>query len=386
MRRLTDNGIAKLKSKPSRYSISDPGQPGLVLRVMPSGAKTFAVAARGPAGPVVWHTIGDAKLIGIDKAREKARMALRKIKAGESTAEPESFSAVADEWIKRHVDARGLRSKKGIERHLVHMRAAWRDLKFESIRRGDITKLLDQVEDRSSVRQRDDALAVLRSLCNWYAARHEDYLSPIVKGMRRYMPKEHQRTRILTDDEIRAVWKVADANGTFGAFVRLLLLTAQRRDKVASMRWQDIKDGAWEIPSEKREKGNAGLLVLPPKVLEIIEAQPELVSNPYVFAGRGGSHFRGYSKAKKAFDLKTGIKEQWGLHDLRRTARSLMSRAGVRPDIAERVLGHAIAGVEGVYDRHSYEAEKAHALAALAGLIATILNPAPNVVAMTRQA
>jgi hypothetical protein len=50
------------------------------------------------------------------------------------------------------------------------------------------------------------------------------------------------------------------------------------------------------------------------------------------------------------------------------------------------VLGHAIAGVEGVYDRHSYEAEKAHALAALAGLIATILNPAPNVVAMTRQA
>ena len=65
----------------------------------------------------------------------------------------------------------------------------------------------------------------------------------------------------------------------------------------------------------------------------------------------------------------------WTLHDLRRTARSLMSCAGVRPDIAERVLGHAIKGVEGIYDRHSYREEKAHALKALAGLIEKIVNP-----------
>jgi integrase len=73
---------------------------------------------------------------------------------------------------------------------------------------------------------------------------------------------------------------------------------------------------------------------------------------------------------------------QWQLHDLRRTARSLMSRAGVRPDIAERVLGHAIKGVERVYDRHSYRDEKAHALRALASLIETIVNPVDNVVAL----
>jgi integrase len=73
----------------------------------------------------------------------------------------------------------------------------------------------------------------------------------------------------------------------------------------------------------------------------------------------------------------------WVLHDLRRTARSLLSRAGVRPDISERVLGHAIPGVEGVYDRHSYSDEKADALNRLAALVESIIDPpVGNVVAM----
>jgi hypothetical protein len=73
----------------------------------------------------------------------------------------------------------------------------------------------------------------------------------------------------------------------------------------------------------------------------------------------------------------------WVLHDLRRTARSLMSRAGVLPHVSERVLGHAIPGVEGVYDRHSYDTEKAHALLQLAALVETIINPpSGNVVPM----
>jgi integrase len=103
-----------------------------------------------------------------------------------------------------------------------------------------------------------------------------------------------------------------------------------------------------------------------------------------VFAGRGGSHFKGYSKSKAAFDAKAPL-PQWQLHDLRRTARSLMSRAGVRPDIAERVLGHAIKGVEATYDRHSYSAEKAHALNALASLIENILAPTAKVVDMSKR-
>jgi len=200
--------------------------------------------------------------------------------------------------------------------------------------------------------------------------------------MRATKPKDMARTRILNDDEIRAVWNAAD--GTYGAFVRLGLLTAQRREKLATMRWEDIVDGEWCIPTEPREKSTPGCLVLPDAAMEIINAQPRFASNPYVFAGRGGTNIGGLGKRKLQFDAKlTGV-APWRLHDLRRTARSLMSRAGVLPHISERVLGHAIEGVEGVYDRHSYRDEKAHALRALAGLIESIVNPADNVVALRK--
>ena len=191
--------------------------------------------------------------------------------------------------------------------------------------------------------------------------------------MRRTNPQERARKRILDDDEIRAVWSQAETAGTFGAIVCLLLLTGQRRRKVERMRWEDVSiDGSWEVPSNEREKGSGGLLVLPDMAINIIRAQPRMGDNPFVFAGRGDSHFNGFSKAKRAFDDKLPDMPPWVLHDLRRTARSLMSRAGVRPDIAERVLGHAITGVAGVYDRHAYKNEKADALNRLADLVAEI--------------
>ena len=119
-----------------------------------------------------------------------------------------------------------------------------------------------------------------------------------------------------------------------------------------------------------------------------------MANNPYVFAGSlrgrrrankpsGPPTFNSFSRAKRDLDAKLGDVPGWVLHDLRRTARSLLSRAAVRPDISERVLGHAIAGVEGVYDRHPYAAEKADALNKLAGLVASIIAPPTgNVVAM----
>src|SRR5262249_25382175 len=150
----------------------------------------------------------------------------------------------------------------------------------------------------------------------------------------------------------------------FGALVRLLLLTAQRHDKVLTMKWIDIADGVWTIRTEPREKGNAGVLELPPLALSVIDELPRFANNNFVLAGRGATHIAKSGKSKAAFDAKLPADmPAWTLHDLRRTARSLMSRAGVRPDIAERVLGHAIGGVQEIYDRHKYRAEKAAALA-----------------------
>ncbi len=141
------------------------------------------------------------------------------------------------------------------------------------------------------------------------------------------------------------------------------------------MRWQDLTlDGIWDIPIEPREKGNGGALLLPEVAQEIIRSQKRIGDNPYVFAGQGAGHFSGYGLLKRGIDEKAQI-APWVIHDLRRTSRSLMARAGVRSDIAERVMGHVLPGVEGIYDRHEYREEKADALTKLAGLIAMILDP-----------
>ena len=196
---------------------------------------------------------------------------------------------------------------------------------------------------------------------------------PLCKGMRRANPKERARDRILDDDEIRAVWQAAEENGTFGAFVRVVLLPPRRREKVAAMRWAGSRlDGVWPYPAEAREKGTANELVARGRARDH-QGATTLRIDPYSSPDVAVRIF-GDSKGKAAIRCQ-GEHPGWRLHDLRRTARSLMSRAGVRPDIAERVLGHAITGVEGVYDRHSYRDEKAHALKALAGLIENILRP-----------
>jgi integrase len=202
---------------------------------------------------------------------------------------------------------------------------------------------------------------------NWHAARDENYSSPIVRGMRRTNPKETERKRILTDDEIRAVWNAA--SGSYGRLVQFLLLTAQRRDKVASMRWDDIDGKVWTIRTEKREKGNAGVLRLPTMAMEVLGERGEGL----VFPGRGGKAICGWSFYKTELDEASAVTD-WVLHDLRRTARSLMSRSGVPSEIAERVMGHAQEGVLGVYDRHEYRDEKAEALRKLASVVRSILN------------
>jgi integrase len=372
---LTDKGIGRLQPKEKSYLQADPQTPGHFIRVLPTGGKSFVVVARAPTGKQVWATVGRVGVMSLDEARELARSTMRAIRRGEDRAGPEGFRTVADKWFKRHVEGRGLRTAGDIRRYLDReIIPAFEKLPFRSIRRGDITRLLDKIEDEAGPVAADKALAHISKLCAWYATRHDDYTSPVVKGMRRSNPKERARDRILSDDELRAVWAAAETSGTYGAFIRILLLTAQRSTKVRTMKWADLEGGVWTISTEDREKGNAGKLRLPPEALEIIEAQPCFADNPYVFAGRGDGPIGGLSKYKDALDAKAPI-AHWTIHDLRRTSRSLMSRAGVGEEIAERVLGHAQEVVVGIYNRHDYADEKADALRKLATLIGTIFGP-----------
>ena len=268
---LTDKMIARMKPGSKRITLPDPELSGHYIRITPTGAKSYVAVAREPhAKKQVWATIGSTDHFTIGEAREKARDAIKRIKGGldpfePPPAKPDSFKAVAENYVERHVKANRLRSQAEIERILEsHVYPTWKDREFASIRRGDVTRLLDMVQDANGPGAADHVLAIVRQVMNWYTSRSDDYVSPIARGMRRTDPKSRKRARILDDDEIRIVWVVAEGNGTFGALLQIALLTAQRREKVAAMRWEDVSvDGVWSIPSEDREKGNGGVLVLP---------------------------------------------------------------------------------------------------------------------------
>ncbi len=207
-----------------------------------------------------------------------------------------------------------------IERVLaVYVLPVWKDRALVDIRRSDVVRLLDAVEDKHGARMADQVLVVVRSIMNWHAVRADGYTAPIVRGMRRVKPHERARSRILDDAEIAALWKAADQCGQFGALARLALLTGQRRRKLATLRWSDIVDDIWHVAREApREKGTPVALELPPIALDIIAALPR--KGEYVFPGIDGKPFWSFSRGKAALDaaMPPGT-PVWKFHDLRRT-------------------------------------------------------------------
>ena len=163
--------------------------------------------------------------------------------------------------MKLHCEAKGLRSLDEYRYQIGRMENEWTGRDFKSLGRGDLSKLLDKVETKSGQRQANLTLAVFSSMANWFAAREDDYRSPVVRGMKR--GDAVGRDRILDDDELRSVWKQAEANGTFGAFVRLSLLTGQRKEKVAAMRWEDLNGTTWTIPTEAERRATLARLCFP---------------------------------------------------------------------------------------------------------------------------
>ena len=396
-KRLTEEGVAKLKP-PAKGQLDfyDVVMPRLVLRVNYGGAKVWRALyylhrldkdGKKVSIPTTFK-LGQYRHLKLKEAREKARQFLADPEKALTQADAGTFKDIAENFLKRHVEKNKLRSQGEIVRCLnKYVYPHWQHRAFREIKRGDVANLMDVIEDQHGPRQADVVLSIIRRIMNWYATRDNDYASCIVKGMKR-ANGNGGRKRILDDEELRALWAACEGMGQFGAYVKTLLLTAQRRRKVATMQWSDLVDGEWRIASAEREKTNAGTLKLPAVVLDILNAQPRLAGNPFVFVGSrrgrrrsGPAAYNGFSEDKAQLDGKLPL-PHWTLHDLRRTARSLMSRAGVRPDIGERVLGHAIRGVERVYDRHAYSEEKADALLRLARLVETIIDPPEgNVVA-----
>ena len=202
--------------------------------------------------------------------------------------------------------------------------------------------------------------------------RHRDDLSNWPRDVN---TKPKARERILGDDELRKVWKVADGEFyPFGALIQLLLLTGARKSEVAGMRWAEIDgEGNWTLPAARHKLKTDLTRPLSKAARELIARLPKIDGCEFLFSGDGTGAL-GHLSDRKERLAKSSDTKGWTIHDLRRTARSLMSRAGVPVDHAERCVGHVIGGMRGVYDQHKYEAEMRDGFELLATQIKLIVN------------
>jgi hypothetical protein len=323
------------------------------------------------------------------------------------------FADVVKVFMEEHASKK--RSYREIERIFDrYVLPEWGTREITDIERNDVAVLLSKIKNGKVKYQGRElgsptvasaTLAWVTRLFNWHAARSNKFVNPVVKGMLDKDDKPKSRDRFLSDAELRVLWPLLTE--TYGAVLKCALLTAQRFHKVSSMRHADLKERetipahlvgdqwvkdqhvehVWDAGRDD-DPDNKGVSAVPLSDLAraVIASVPVIISDDpggYVFSLNGREPIKGWSKLKRELDTamaaalaKEGIEfKDWQHRDLRRTARTLMMRAGVSRDIAERCLAHEIPGVEAIYDRHGYLREKQQAFAQLAALIERIVKP-----------
>src|SRR6516225_2812844 len=355
-RHLTDRFCTTTKARDGEAQTDyfDTQVSGLALRVSKWDRKTWTLHYT-LAGTRKRLTIGSYPALSLAQARTRADEAKAAIAEGHvpALAATETLKDICELYLAREGDKlRNTKWRKGVfDRHVYPTLGA---RPIAEIRRSEIVRLLDQIEEGSGPSMATQTLSLVRKIMNWHATRSDDFVSPIVRSMARTDRSEQARDRILSDDELRKVWTTN--NGVFSAYVRFLLLTAARRNEVAHMTWAEVAKGDWTLPAQRNKTGVDLVRPLSHQAQAILAALPK--AGEFVWSTHGGAiPIGGFAQFKRRFDKASGT-DGWALHDLRRTARSLMSRAGVPTDHAERCLGHVIGGARGVYDRHAYHAEK----------------------------
>ena len=338
------------------------------MRVSKTGHKTFVVRYTRD-GSKRRITIGAYPAFSLADARDKARELLHAVQRGEDPqAEPlpqqppVTFGELAADYIENHAK-RKKRSWREDQRILrVDILPHWQARSAAEIDRRDVNEILDLILHRGSPIMANRTKALVSKIYNF----------GIGRGLVEHNPslgvpqpaKARQRDRVLTEDEIRAVWKALDRQAlVMAATFKLRLLTAQRGVEVLTMRWQDIDGDWWTIPAERSKNGLSHRVPLSHQAREILEGIRKAPGNSrWVFASprKPGKHITAVQKAADRIAEAAGV--AFVPHDLRRTAASHMTSLGVPRLVVSKILNHVEQGVTAVYDRHSYDSEKKDAL------------------------
>jgi integrase len=374
-RALTVASVARIKPpKQGQADYFDKGFPGLALRVSYGGAKAWVYFYR-LHGKLRRMSLGRFPAMSLEEARDAWRASRLAVGKGESPAHlrpttADTFAATAEEWLKR--DQGRNRSVAEVRRVIARdVVPVWGERLIATITRRDALELIDGIADRGALTMARRLHSHLHRLFRWAVGRGIIETNPMAD-----LPKPGsavKRDRVLNDDELRAVWKAAEKTPwPFGPAIRLLILTAARREEIGALRWDEIHGNDIRLPAARSKSGEPRVIPLSATAAELIKALPR--NGEHVFTTNGTTSVSGWSKAKRNLDIASGV-TGWRIHDLRRSAATKMQAIGTGLQVIEAILGHVSgsrAGVIGVYQRYRFLAEQKAALEAWADEIKRI--------------
>jgi len=380
--KLTDANVRKiaLPAGKSESIFWDDDLPGFGLRMRAGGKQTWVAQYRIGAKQRRL-TLGTPAKLGSDGARKAAKAALAKVALGADPAVEKIESRAKAAVTLRVATADYMAAAKGglspryfeeVERHLTRHWKPLGELQLDRITRADVAARLREIASKSGPFAANRARAALSAFYSWALGEGIAASNPVVGTNK--ATDEVSRDRVLTDDELAAIWN-ACWDDDYGRIVRLLALTGQRREEVAAIADGEIRGTLWTLPAVRAKNGRVHEIPLSDLALDIITSAPRREGRAMLF-GAGGGPFSGWSKAKAALDARLGSEfVPWRIHDLRRTVATGMARLGVLPHVVEAVLNHVSghkSGVAGIYNRATYRNEKREALALWAAHIQKI--------------
>ena len=390
-KRLTDRFIESVARPASGRAVYiDENAPGLELRVSVDGRKAWSIRYRPKGGERKRETYATYPAVKLAAARQRAKDIAAAAAKGIDlpTAEkryreerrkverrPQTVGELLDEYVERYCKPNQRKWKLTERMFEAHVTPTIGKVPLGELRRADIVELLDDLQNEKGFRAQVNRVrsAVVAAL-NWAVER--EYLDVNPAGAVKKRKVEASRDRVLTDHELRAIWRAADGlTEPSRSLVKTWILTGQRRDEVRCMTWRevDLSRAVWTLPAARNKGKRDHEIPLTPAMVALLDGLRH--QGGVVFTKYGAKPYAGQKRLKAILDRESGVM-CWTFHDFRRTVSTGMAALHVPQDTIDRVLNHAKGTLAGTYNRHDYLDQKRKALEAWAERVAFVVSEA----------
>ena len=396
--KLTLKTVEALRLRPGKsdHIEFDDDVTGFGVRLRDGGSRTWIYQYR-IGSKQRRMVLGSARSVPLSLARENASKLEARVKLGGDPAmDKDAARRDADNTVgtlvEQYLEARKSewrpRSEAEVRRHLTKNARTLHRFPITAVTQRNIASLLSDIARGSGNVSSNRVRASLYAFFGWVIREGIRLPEGNIVGYTNTR-EEKSRDRVLSDAELKAIW-TACLDDDYGAIIRLLMLTGQRANEIAGLRWDELHDDQIVLPGERTKNKRTHLVPLSEPARAIF-AKTEHKGRKHVF-GRDDTGFSGWGKAQPKLDARVAEKQgsklpHWTPHDLRRTAATRMAELGVQPHIIEAVLNHVSghrAGVAGIYNRATYDKEKREALNLWAAHLLAIIEGVPSKIVALR--